>query len=125
MAQISNMKRNVSKGSEFTNSTGKLSSCSEMSSPHSPENKKDCVVIMPPASAIGAEAPLPYLEKKVQSSSSGGGGGVTPKIFDECSLFFDQEKKISTGEFLHVVCTSMSSIAHILCINSPAKICPT
>jgi hypothetical protein len=99
VAQISNMKRNVSKGSEFTSSTGKLSSCSEMSSPFS-ENKDHGVFKVPPASDVAAEIPLPFLEKKVKGSSTGGNFVATPKIFDECSLFFDHEKKISTGEYL-------------------------
>lgn len=94
------MKRNISKGSEFTSSTGKLSSSSEMSSPLS-ENKDHCVFKVPPASDVAAEIPLPFLEKKVKGSiSTGGNSGATPKIFDECSLFFDHEKKISTGEYL-------------------------
>lgn len=97
MTQISSMRRNASHGSgltRHTDSTGKLSSESEMSSPSSMTCKAQ--VVLPSRGGKGALDPLPFLEKRVSRKSSSGG---TPKIFEECSRLVFEEKK-STGELL-------------------------
>lgn len=89
MKQIKNSKHNLSRGSELTNhteSTGKLSSCSEMSSPKSPPGKDK-------VSGGRGEPPLPFFEKVARKSSTGDGRGVKPTINVECSLLTWNNKK--------------------------------
>ena len=89
MKQIKNSKHNLSRGSELTNqteSTGKLSSCSEMSSPKSPRGKDK-------VSGERGEPPLPFSEKVTRKSSTSDGRGVKPTIIEECSLLTWDNKK--------------------------------
>ena len=85
MMQIKNSKHNLSHGSELTKhteSTGKLSSCSELSSPQSSPRGREM-----------GELPLPFHEKVTRKSSTGNSGGAKPNIIEEISLLSMDNRK--------------------------------